>query len=97
MKKQLNTPNIDDLLKSPIVFTAFATPSSSSYLPVDSMDVLRKVVDAKLTEYNESNAMMDLVLFEQAAQHIARISRIISNPAVCIYIYIYVYMYKYIY
>jgi hypothetical protein len=49
MKKQLNTPNIDDLLKSPIVFTAFATPSSSSYLPVDNMDVLRKVVDAKLT------------------------------------------------
>jgi hypothetical protein len=49
MKKQLNTPNIDDLLKSPIVFTSFATPSSSSYLPVDNMDVLRKVVDAKLT------------------------------------------------
>jgi dynein heavy chain len=49
MKKQLNVPNIDDMLKNPIVFTAFATPSSSSYLPVDSMEVLRKVVDAKLT------------------------------------------------
>ena len=34
----------------------------------------------KLVEYNESNAMMDLVLFEQAAEHITRISRIIANP-----------------
>ena len=82
MKKQLNVPNIDDLLKSPIVFTSFASSSAAGagYLPVESMEALKKVVDAKLLEYNESNAMMDLVLFEQAAQHIARISRIISNP-----------------
>eukprot|EP00981_Chlorochromonas_danica_P009567 scaffold2734_cov243-Ochromonas_danica.AAC.5 len=45
------------------------------------MDHLKKVVDMKLVEYNESNAMMDLVLFEQAAEHISRISRIISNPS----------------
>ena len=83
MKKQLNVQNIDDMLKSPIVFTAFTKDpgATGSYLPVESMDALKKAVDAKLIEYNESNAMMDLVLFEQAAQHIARISRIISNPA----------------
>jgi hypothetical protein len=33
-----------------------------------------------LTEYNETNAVMDLVLFEDAMKHICRISRIISNP-----------------
>ena len=82
MKKQLNVPNIDELLKNPIVFTSFASSSAAGagYLPVESMEALKKVVDSKLMEYNESNAMMDLVLFEQAAQHIARISRIISNP-----------------
>ena len=94
MKKQLNIINVDDLLKNPIVFTSFSSSSSGSgsstgtgtgsgtgYLPVDTIETLKKVVDAKLMEYNECNAMMDLVLFEQAAQHIARISRIISNPA----------------
>lgn len=34
-----------------------------------------------LTEYNETNAVMDLVLFEDAMKHICRISRIISNPS----------------
>ena len=79
MKKQLNFPTIDDMLSKPVVFTSFA--NGASYLPVESAEALKKVVDMKLMEYNESNAMMDLVLFEQAAQHIARISRIISNPA----------------
>jgi len=79
MKKQLNFPTIDDMLSKPVVFTSFA--NGASYLPVESAEALKKVVDMKLLEYNESNAMMDLVLFEQAAQHIARISRIISNPA----------------
>jgi dynein heavy chain, axonemal len=81
MKKQLNVQNIDDLLKNPIVFTSFTSGrDNGGYLPVESMEALKKVVDVKMGEYNESNAMMDLVLFEQAAQHIARISRIISNP-----------------
>lgn len=33
-----------------------------------------------LNEYNETNAVMDLVLFEDAMKHICRISRIISSP-----------------
>jgi hypothetical protein len=32
-------------------------------------------------EYNETNAVMDLVLFEDAMKHVARISRIVSNPS----------------
>ena len=80
MKKQLNFPTIDDMLSRPIVFTAFAG-GQNTYCSVESAEALKKVVDMKLVEYNESNAMMDLVLFEQAAQHISRISRIIINPA----------------
>lgn len=33
-----------------------------------------------LAEYNETNAVMDLVLFEDAVKHVCRISRIISSP-----------------
>ena len=33
-----------------------------------------------LNEYNETNAVMDLVLFEDAMKHVCRISRIISSP-----------------
>ena len=35
---------------------------------------------AALNEYNETNAVMDLVLFEDAMKHVCRIARIILNP-----------------
>jgi dynein heavy chain len=50
------------------------------YVPCESMEQLRAKVDAKLEEYNETFAIMDLVLFDQAAQHITRISRIVKSP-----------------
>jgi dynein heavy chain len=81
MKKQLGVNNQDEILSQTIIYTGFASSSTGAYLPVTSMDALKRVVDMKLVEYNESNAMMDLVLFEQAAAHIARIARIISNPS----------------
>ncbi|RYG70338.1 hypothetical protein EON64_00425, partial [archaeon] len=81
MKKQLGIANQDEILGQTLIYTSFAATTVNSYLPVPSMEHLKKVVDNKLAEYNESNAMMDLVLFEQAAEHIARISRIISNPS----------------
>jgi dynein heavy chain len=34
-----------------------------------------------LNEYNSLFAAMDLVLFEDAMKHIAKITRIISNPS----------------
>jgi dynein heavy chain len=80
MKKQLMVPNQDEFLKNICVFTTFATGGVNGYMPVASIEELKRVVDLKLVEYNESLAMMDLVLFEQAAEHIARISRILLNP-----------------
>ncbi len=41
---------------------------------------LYKVLTEALMEYNETNAVMDLVLFEDAMTHVARITRIISSP-----------------
>ncbi len=43
--------------------------------------MLKNVLNDKLDEYNESNAEMNLVLFEQAIEHITRIARIIDLPA----------------
>jgi dynein heavy chain len=44
------------------------------------MEKLKSVLDAKLVDYNDNNAIMDLVLFKEAILHIARINRIIQNP-----------------
>ena len=39
------------------------------------VDKMLAVLENALEQYNESNAVMDLVLFEDAMKHIARISR----------------------
>ncbi|KAL7489135.1 hypothetical protein ACHAW6_014715 [Cyclotella cf. meneghiniana] len=70
----------DDLFQQHNVFTNFATTTDGSYLPVPSFEQLKSILDLKLVEYNESNAIMDLVLFEQAILHVTRINRIIQNP-----------------
>jgi hypothetical protein len=50
------------------------------YAAVSGYDVLKKTLEDKLNEYNETNAVMELVLFQQAMEHITRISRIIDQP-----------------
>ncbi|KAL7445854.1 hypothetical protein ACHAXM_010428 [Skeletonema potamos] len=75
-----NLPADEEVTERDNVFTNFVTTTDGSYLPIPSMDKLKSVLDAKLVEYNESNAMMDLVLFEQAILHITRINRILQNP-----------------
>ena len=60
-----------------MTFTADETPV---YNVVPGYEQLRKTLNDKLAEYNESNAVMDLVLFQQAMEHICRITRIISLP-----------------
>lgn len=42
------------------------------YTTVPSYEQLKKALEEKLREYNESNAVMDLVLFQQAMEHITR-------------------------
>lgn len=50
------------------------------YTPVPTYESLKKDLEDKLAEYNETNAVMDLVLFQQAMEHVTRISRIIDLP-----------------
>eukprot|EP00592_Proboscia_alata_P015189 CAMPEP_0194394788 /NCGR_PEP_ID=MMETSP0174-20130528/124051_1 /TAXON_ID=216777 /ORGANISM="Proboscia alata, Strain PI-D3" /LENGTH=2316 /DNA_ID=CAMNT_0039190629 /DNA_START=658 /DNA_END=7604 /DNA_ORIENTATION=+ len=80
MKKTVVSIPVDDQFEKPLVYTNFVTTTDGAYLPTPSLEKLKIVLDSKLVEYNENNAMMDLVLFEQAMLHITRISRIIQNP-----------------
>ncbi|KAM6297472.1 dynein axonemal heavy chain 17 [Aegotheles albertisi] len=50
------------------------------YLPVPSWPALSKILGEALESYNEVNAAMSLVLFEDAVSHICRISRILESP-----------------
>uniref|UniRef100_A0A8C3CT99 Dynein axonemal heavy chain 17 n=1 Tax=Cairina moschata TaxID=8855 RepID=A0A8C3CT99_CAIMO len=50
------------------------------YLPVPSWPSLNKLLGEALDNYNEVNAVMNLVLFEDAVSHICRISRILESP-----------------
>ncbi|CAG9313552.1 unnamed protein product [Blepharisma stoltei] len=66
----------------PLVFSHFAGGLVERvYDQVPSIDSLFKVLDEALKEYNDINAAMDLVLFEDAMKHVCRISRIVMNPA----------------
>ena len=42
------------------------------------MDALDKRLEEALREYNDTNAVMDLVLFEDAAKHLTKITRILN-------------------
>lgn len=70
----------EETFQEPRIFSTGVTSTDGSYLATPSMERLRQVMEDKLVEYNESNAVMDLVLFDQALEHICRIARILSNP-----------------
>ena len=64
-----------------LIFTNFCgSKGKGFYCQVPSEEVLNEELVSKLAEYNESNSIMDLVLFKQAMEHVCRISRIISSP-----------------
>ena len=49
-------------------------------MAIESWDSLQKLLKDALKVYNELNAAMDLVLFEDAMMHICRINRILESP-----------------
>ena len=49
-------------------------------MPVHKWETLNKILSDALKSYNELNAAMDLVLFEDAMSHICKINRILESP-----------------
>ena len=83
--KFFKIPGIEDFYKKddakPLIFCHFAGGISEKvYNDINTFSKLQQILEDTLEEYNETNATMDLVLFEDAMKHICRISRIISNP-----------------
>lgn len=64
----------------PLIFCHFAENIQDKvYDMVKSINKLNTVLEDALREYNDTNATMDLVLFEDAMKHIARIVRVVMN------------------
>ena len=55
----------------PLIYCHFATGiGDPKYMPVPSWESLKKLLEEALESYNEINAIMNLVLFEDAMQHV---------------------------
>ncbi len=65
--------DLDDeaLRAEPLIFSHFASGiGEPKYLPVSSWESLSKTLEEALEAYNEINAVMNLVLFEDAMYHV---------------------------
>lgn len=54
--------------------------SAKTYIPVADKAQLTACLELKLKEYNDTHPVMNLVLFDQALEHITRIVRVLSGP-----------------
>jgi dynein heavy chain len=64
----------------PLVFCHFSENiQDKMYDMVSSISKLSSVLEDALREYNDINAAMDLVLFEDAMKHVARCVRVVMN------------------
>ena len=79
VKKSLEDVNEEDVFRRPNIFCHFAMGiGEPKYSAIDSWTSLNKLLTDALDSYNELNAAMNLVLFEDAMMHICRINRILE-------------------
>jgi dynein heavy chain len=65
----------------PLIMCHFAQSTDKLvYDQSHEMKTLTNILKSTLAKYNDENAAMDLVLFEDAVRHVCRISRIIMQP-----------------
>ncbi|EAN79295.1 dynein heavy chain, putative [Trypanosoma brucei brucei TREU927] len=71
-----------DVLQEPLLWGPFLTSSEGEENVYEefTVDAAQSYLIKKLDEYNDNYARMDLVLFNQAVEHLCRIARITSNP-----------------
>ena len=83
-KKYFGDLNQEKLNVKPNLFTTFTTPgvddTDRPYCNISEMSKLTSIVEDRLKEYNESNPVMNLVMFDQAVEHVCRITRVIDQP-----------------
>ncbi|XP_007888401.2 dynein axonemal heavy chain 11-like [Callorhinchus milii] len=65
--------------QKPLIYCHFAKGVGElQYLPVTDWKKLHRILTDALDHYNELHAVMNLVLFKEAMQHVCRISRILE-------------------
>ena len=75
-----NTEILDEKENIWTTFIATHLGNDPAYMAITDMAELKKVLEDKLEEYNDTKARMDLVLFEEAMQHVCKICRILEFP-----------------
>jgi dynein heavy chain len=73
----------EELFREPLILTSFVSVHGGNdkyYNEIRDIPELSKCLEEKLIEYNNTYAAMELVLFQDAMQHICRIARIIDLP-----------------
>lgn len=68
------------VLERPIIYVHFAEGiGENKYLPLDTWEALNKLLQDALAQYNDMVASMNLVLFEDAMDHICRYVRLLGT------------------
>ena len=81
LKKTFDDLPDTEILTEPLIYCHFAKGiGEPKYMPITQWDYLNKLLTDALKGYNELNAAMDLVLFEDAMKHICKINRILESP-----------------
>ncbi|GFN78401.1 dynein heavy chain 9, axonemal, partial [Plakobranchus ocellatus] len=81
VKKSFEDIPEDIVFKLPLIYSHFASGiGDPKYLPVNTWEDVNKILVEALDNYNELNAAMNLVLFEDAMSHVCRINRILESP-----------------
>ncbi|KAL8275355.1 hypothetical protein Esti_000677 [Eimeria stiedai] len=62
-----------------LIFAHFGKDGVGAYDRIATLEELAAILQASLNDYNELNAAMDLVLFDDAMKHVCRISRVINS------------------
>ncbi|KAM9001324.1 dynein axonemal heavy chain 17 [Sarcophilus harrisii] len=80
-KKHFEEIGDNILFAKPNIYCHFAQGiGDPKYFPVTNLANLNKLLVDALDNYNEVNAVMNLVLFEDAVSHICKINRILEAP-----------------
>jgi dynein heavy chain len=67
---------------SPPVWAHYADPNAEmTYAMSKGMPEMKSIITDGLTAYNETYAMMDLVLFEDALIHVTKVTRVLLSPS----------------
>ncbi|XP_037633762.1 dynein heavy chain 10, axonemal [Sebastes umbrosus] len=77
-------PDVEAVIRDPILFgdymTALRETELRVYEDIQDYDASKALFQEILEEYNESQSMMNLVLFDDALEHLTRVHRIIRIP-----------------